>query len=152
RALKIYQQLEIQGRDILTTCTQNTVGPVYTDGLVRMVGTIAQNVERALQVLSCSKDESNRSSEPRRILMFVGLRLNVSPQPTGQCKGLPKHCIKEAEELIKRAIEEELNLASGADKNKGRVVFGMAAAAHGGDLLFHEACHELDLPTRLCLA
>jgi hypothetical protein len=152
RALKVYQQLEIQGREVLTTCTRDAAGPVYTDGGVRMVGTIAKNVERALQILSCSNDESNRSSEPRRILMFVGLLLNVSPHPTGQSKGLPKHCIKEAKELIKRAIEEELNLANGADKNKGRVVFGMAAAAHGGDLLFHEACHELDLPTRLCLA
>jgi hypothetical protein len=31
-------------------------------------------------------------------------------------------------------------------------VIGLAAAASGGDLLFHEVCFELDIPTRVLLA
>lgn len=138
RALTVYQQLQIEGCD-----ARNPVGGV---------GAIGKNVDRALKVLACSDDEGAICNEPQRILMFTGLRLNEASNPNNKRVGFPSECVDEAKKLIRKAIEDELAGAQSSGVKKDAIVFGMAAAAHGGDLLFHEACHELHLPTRLCLA
>jgi len=51
----------------------------------------------------------------------------------------------EARRLIKEAIEKEQRLAGGTPR-------GIAAGACGGDILFHEVCEELGIPTQLFLA
>ena len=138
RALAVYQQLQIEGRD-----ARNPVD---------VVGSIGKNVDRALKVLACSDDEDTICHEPQRILMFAGLRLNDASNLNGPRVGFPIDCVDEAKKLIRKAVEDELAGASASGAKKDAIVFGMAAAAHGGDLLFHQACHELHLPTRMCLA
>ena len=49
-----------------------------------------------------------------------------------------------AKGAIREAVQQEL-------ARWGRAV-GMAGAASGGDILFHEVCAELEMPTRLYLA
>lgn len=154
RALKVYQQLQIQGYEPSTLSATNVAGSAQVNDSVRTVGTIAKNVERALKVLSCTDDEAKKSRESRRILMFAGQPFDVQLHPAEQRNGVPGHSIKEVKDLIKKVIDEEQGLTPGTQtsKGKGKVVFGLAAGASGGDLLFHEVCHELDLPTRICLA
>jgi hypothetical protein len=150
RALSVYQKLQIEGRDAAKPA-KGAAAPLPADGVGRTVGTIGRNVERALQVLAGVDDETARSREPRRILMFAGLRLNLDVATSNPRPGFPRGAVDEAKGLIRKAIEEEQALAT-VGGTRPRIAFGMAAAAHGAELLFHEVCHELNLPTRLCLA
>jgi hypothetical protein len=149
RALTVYQQLQIEGGDSRNKLVAEKL-PIMNG--VRMVGTIGANVARALEVLSCSDIKKTRSTARRRILMFVGLRLSLQSDSMPKRVGFPKECVNEAKGLIRKAIEEEMGLNRDTVSGNNEIVFGMAAGGHGGDLLFHEACHELGMPTRLCLA
>lgn len=152
RALRIYQHLAIQGSESCVSFAKNSKDVTQSVNGARSVGNITANVEAALKVLACDDDAELRSPEPRRMLIFAGLRLNVPPVLNESRIGFRAECVKEAKDLIKKAIEEEQGLAHGTNAKSGPIMFGMAAAAHGGDLLFLEACHELSLPTRICLA
>ena len=149
RALTVYQQLQIRGGVAHNDLVAKTI-PVV--GGVRIVGTIGDNVARAMDMLSCADIKKTRSTARRRLLMFAGLRLNIQPDPVPKRIGFRKDCVEEAKGLIKQAIKEEMEGFNDCQGGHNEVVFGMAAGAHGGDLLFHEACHEINMPTRLCLA
>lgn len=107
------------------------------------------NVRAALDVI--------RREEPKKrsgnILMFVGLRMEEAgieanrtlEKPDGPMRFLPTAFTDMAKREIQRAIKREL-------AHHGEVLFGMAAAASGSDLLFHEVCDELSVRTRLYLA
>jgi hypothetical protein len=143
RALELYRTLEIRGRDYDKSS---------------QIGTIGSNTDRALSILSDPAAAPNHSNELKRILMFMGLRLNHTvktsqafPGDSGDAQskqrpmGFPEECVDEVRLAIGKAIEEEKALG-------GKILFGIAAGANGGDLLFHEACRDLRIPTRLCLA
>lgn len=107
------------------------------------------NVKAALEVI--------RREEPKKkcgnILMFVGLRmeelrneaLDTTEPGEEPMRFLPGALVETAKREIRRAIKREL-------ANHGEVLFGMAAAASGSDLLFHEVCEEMAIRTRLYLA
>jgi hypothetical protein len=144
RALKVYQDLQIKGSDYNQKLTDKAKGIQNNN---RTVGTIGENVARALRVLSSSDFKKTKSNEPKRILMFAGLRLSFTPK-SERDNGFPEKYIDEVKEKIKQAIESEM----GAENGRNEIVLGMAAGGHGSELLFHDICHELNLPTRLCLA
>ena len=50
-----------------------------------------------------------------------------------------------ARQAIKDAVAKEIAEA-------GEIAFGIAGGASGGDILFHEVCAELGIPTKLYLA
>jgi hypothetical protein len=52
---------------------------------------------------------------------------------------------KKAREMIEDALRKEM-------KEEGGVSLGMAGGACGGDILFHEVCESLGIPTQLFLA
>ena len=165
RALAVYDDLGIQGRDMLEKSH---------------VGTIGANVKAALRVLKAGKPVRRGPKHRQRILMFVGLRLDetlaldealAAPQEDGRPdaagkagrRGFPPGSVPATRAAILAAIDAELALQDdsaigGADAHgnggadPGGIVFGLAAGAHGGDLLFHEACRERGIPTRMCLA
>ncbi len=153
RALEVYEKLNIQGRDGPQKC---------------LVGSIAANVKAALGVLKASKGPRQRPKHRQRILMFVGLRVDDAivvaqtsaaadrkPHPIDPARwsghGFPPSSVAAARAAILAAIDAEIAL-----KDEGiaqtDIVFGLAAGANGGDLLFHEACKERGIPTRMCLA
>ena len=191
RALAVYDELGIQGRDTLEKSP---------------VGTIGANVKAALRVLKAGKAARRAPKHRQRILMFVGLRLDETlaidegmgapdeddhPDFAGKAgrRGFPPGSVPATRSAILAAIDAELALRDGsadgsaiADANgctsgstsgstngstngdsngsttgstsasTGDIVFGLAAGANGGDLLFHEACRERGIPTRMCLA
>jgi hypothetical protein len=149
RALTVYQQLQIQGGIAQNRLVTETI-PIVSGA--RILGTIGDNVTRAMEMLQCADIKKPRSTARRRILMFAGLRLNIQPEELPNRIGFRKDCVEEASDLIRQAIKEEMGLSNAAQDDDNQIVFGMAAGAHGSDLLFHEACHELKMPTRLCLA
>ena len=128
-SLEIYRDLEIGG-----SSHDKNVG----------LGCISANVARALKVLSGRQDAVAPSKERRRILMFVGLRVDG---PTPLRERFPRASVEAARHAIEAAIADEIGKAKGQTP-----AFGIAAGANGGDLLFHEICRDRGIPTRLCLA
>ena len=80
---------------------------------------------------------------PTRVLVFSGHR--IDPPDRGEPR-FPADMEERAREMIRNAVAEERALA-----REGSVE-GVAGAASGGDILFHEVCAELDIPTSVLLA
>ncbi|MEO5698507.1 MAG: tetratricopeptide repeat-containing protein [Burkholderiaceae bacterium] len=153
RALQVYCELGIQGRGAIPNS---------------LVGTVGSNVKAAMQVLKEGKVARAGPKHRQRILMFVGLRLDEnlvgavparpnapdSATPAEICagrRGFPRACVDTTRTAILDAIDAELALKD-ANADRCDIVFGLAAGANGGDLLFHEACRERGIPSRMCLA
>ena len=83
------------------------------------------------------------ASEPGRILLFTG---HMIDEPGRQPPRFP--ATPQAEAVARAAIRGAIV----AERECGPVAFGIAGGASGGDLLFHEVCAELEIPTRLYLA
>lgn len=153
RSLELYQALGIAGSDGADPKTE--------------VGTIRQNVERAMTVLSKEQEAGRGARGARRILLFIGLRVDgaggdsATPEadadtPSGRGGAFPPAQEQAVAALIRDAIAREL-------KN-GDVALAIAAGANGGDILFHEQLHALlaearaaghakaEAQVRLCLA
>src|SRR5262245_18318855 len=115
------------------------------------IGAMGINIERAISVIRDAQ-ERQRSDRPDRIVVFVGLRLD--PQDglgeVGRGSGrLPA----EAEELARAAIRAAVEAERGqVAEQGGRILFGMAGGAGGGDILFHQVCEELGIETSMYLA
>jgi hypothetical protein len=77
-----------------------------------------------------------------RILLFTGHMIDA---PGRERPRFPPDCEKVARQAIRRAVESEL-------ERPGGVAGGIAGGASGGDILFHEICAELGIPTQLFLA
>ena len=153
RALQVYGDLGIQGCDT----------PEKSQ-----VGSIGANVKAALRVLKEGKAARVGPKHRQRILMFVGLRLDDTlaiAEATGAShddgpadavarpgrRGFPHGSVPATHAAILAAIDAEMAL-KGENDDRSEIVFGLAAGANGGDLLFHEACRERGIPTRMCLA
>ncbi|HYO14063.1 MAG TPA: hypothetical protein VE685_12780 [Thermoanaerobaculia bacterium] len=75
------------------------------------------------------------------ILLFTGHMIDA---PSREEARFPPDKEEVAREAIRTAILEERTLAP--------VAYGIAGGASGGDILFHEICAGLGIPTRLYLA
>lgn len=83
-------------------------------------------------------DEKQR----KRVLIFTGHMIDA---PDRAKPRFPADKEDVARQKIKEAIAEEM-------KHGGGVSFGIAGGASGGDIIFHEVCFELGIPTHLYLA
>jgi hypothetical protein len=77
-----------------------------------------------------------------RVLLFTGHRVDEEGRVNSR---FPKDKEAVARDAIRKAVQEELAGATG-------VAVGLAGGANGGDILFHEVCAELGVPTQLFLA
>jgi hypothetical protein len=107
------------------------------------------NAKAALDVIR--RQEGKK--EGGNILIFAGLRMEESGPSSrsenGEARGpmrfLPRQLTDRAMREIRKAIERE-------QEKHGDILFGMAAAANGSDLLFHQVCDAMGIKTRLYLA
>ena len=107
------------------------------------------NVKAALDMIRREEE----TKESGNIIVFMGLRMEAARvgaeqnhgEPGGPIRFLPGHLADMAKREIRKAMERER-------ANHGKILFGMAAASNGTDLLFHEACNDLKIKTRLYLA
>jgi hypothetical protein len=81
---------------------------------------------------------------PARVLLFTG---HMVDEPGRSEPRFPPTRVAEdeARRLIRHSIEEERKLEPGT-------IVGIAGGACGGDILFHELCHEMGIESRLFLA
>ena len=79
-----------------------------------------------------------------RVLLFTGHMVDAEDRAT---RRFPRTAAAEAEarRMIREAVIKEREL--GSDE-----LIGIAGGACGGDILFHEVCEEIKIPTRLFLA
>ncbi|HUA03435.1 MAG TPA: tetratricopeptide repeat-containing protein [Solirubrobacteraceae bacterium] len=113
--------------------------------LYKALGLFAANVDAALEALRVTPDEAAplRSRPVRsRVIVFAGHRVDA---PGRNEPRFPPASEPLARELIEQAVGEEKRLAG------DEPILGFAAGASGGDILFHEVCAELGIPTTLLL-
>ena len=77
-----------------------------------------------------------------RIVLFTGHRIDAPGRPQPR---FPAAGEAEARRMIERAVRAEVGAA-------GEAPNGIAGGASGGDILFHEVCAELGIPTSMYLA
>lgn len=108
------------------------------------LGLLAENARAGLEGLGAPEEEPPDVEGPRtRVLVFSGHRLDP---PDREPPRFPASSAELAREMIRDAVAEERALAGDGP------VEGIAGGASGGDILFHEVCAELDIPTELLLA
>ena len=112
--------------------------------LFRELGLLAGNVKAAL-------DEMHQAAPQKplplaRVVLFTGHMLD-SPTRSPEKARFPR--TPEAEKIARRMIEEALH--NEMNEQDG-VSLGIAGGACGSDILFHEVCESLGIPTRLYLA
>lgn len=87
-----------------------------------------------------------KQSTPRpRVVLFTGHR--IDPQTGRTPPRFPADMEPSARAAIRKAVADEQALAGDAG-----VASGIAGGASGGDILFHETCADLGIPTSLYLA
>ena len=81
---------------------------------------------------------------PARVLLFTGHMIDAPGRVPAR---FPVSAAAEgaAREMIRKAVQAEQDLENGQ-------IVGIAGGACGGDILFHEVCAELGIPTRQFLA
>ena len=108
--------------------------------LYQLLELLTENVQEALA--ACGPVQPAPGQRESRILLFTGHMIDAP----GRAKPrFPPGKEGVAREAIRGAIERELG-------RPGGVAGGIAGGASGGDILFHELCADLGIPTQLFLA
>jgi len=107
--------------------------------IYEQLGILTSNVTEALEAIP-SPDVSEE--KPPHVLLFTGHRIDP---PRRKKPRFPADKEDAARLAIKDAVEKELARVGGK-------VIGIAGGASGGDILFHEVCFQLSIPTTLYLA
>ena len=81
--------------------------------------------------------------ERRRVILFTGHRVDAPGRAEPR---FPPDREEMAREWIRAAVAAELERAAGAE------ILGITGGASGGDILFHEVCADLGIPTHMYLA
>lgn len=108
------------------------------------LGVLKTNVEAALKVVQGSGSQPPDAGFDR-IIVFAGHRVDDARRAREKGPRFPPEQEAKARAAIREAVEQEKQLASGR-------MLGIAGGANGGDILFHEICQELAVPTELLLA
>ncbi len=104
------------------------------------------NVSAALKVVDDAIAASRApQAPPDRVLLFTGHMVDAPDRDPAKAR-FPR--TPQAEAMARGLIEEALK----KELQPGENVFGIAGGACGSDILFHEVCEALGVPTRLYLA
>lgn len=103
---------------------------------------LKQNVEAVLGVLEPAPVQTPVASAPKRVLLFTGHMIDAPGR--GEPR-FPPNKVDVAKQKIAEAVAAEQQIA-------GSIAYGVAGGASGGDILFHQVCEEMNIPTRIFLA
>ena len=110
----------------------------------RDLGILVENATPALALLAGPPDPREALVRPLHPLVFSGHMIDAPNRPHPR---FPASQEDVAAARIRQAIEE---IAAAAAEGQERIV-GLAGVSDGGDLLFHEACHQLGVETLVLL-
>lgn len=114
--------------------------------IYQRLGVFEPGVSAAIGVIDQLIQESDGSgAPPTRVVLFTGHMVDAADRAPDPAR-FPRTPEAEAtaRQLIKAAVERELKGHEGA-------FLGIAGAACGSDILFHEVCQELGAPTEVYL-
>lgn len=116
-------------------------------GLYKELGLLQANVTAVLAMLAPAPDAEPAPVQPAeppptRVLVFTGHMIDA---PGREEPRFPPEKEGAARQAIREKVQREREEA-------GSIAYGIAGGASGGDILFHEVCAELNIPTRLFLA
>jgi hypothetical protein len=106
---------------------------------------LPEKVAAALSALAepaAARDREEGKAPLEHVILFTGHRLDESGRRVPR---FPPACEARARVEIRKAVAEIQEFTNGG-------IRGVAGAASGGDLLFHEVCRELGVETLVCLA
>lgn len=116
--------------------------------LYRMLGQFEPAVSCVLALFDTTAYDgaAPAAAPPLRAMLFSGHMLDAADQPPASSR-FPRDAVTEARarELIRAAVAKEV-------AGQPHRAVGMAGGACGGDILFHEVCQELGVPSVLLLA
>ena len=164
RAFDVWQELSRANLRLLTSQRPGFVAAAYEKARARMaaegtggfpaeseaqqvriyleLGLFTEKAKAALEALD-APEAPPAAPPPARVLVFSGHRVDA---PDRARPRFPAAAVPKATEMIREAIAHEHELAG------DRPVEGIAGGASGGDIIFHEQCAELGIPTTLLLA
>jgi hypothetical protein len=111
-------------------------------GFYQALAVLRENVEAALTIPELGGEET-KPQKPLHVFLFTGHQIDSPGRKTPR---FPPDREDVARREIKAKIEQEMRGLTDAPK------LGLAGAASGGDILFHEICAELGIPTLVYLA
>ena len=87
-------------------------------------------------------EQEEKSPKPKYLIVFAGHLIDVPNRPQPR---FPANKEAQAKDLIKAELEKII-------QNREEFYYeGLASAAPGSDILFHEVCQELSIPSKICL-
>lgn len=110
--------------------------------LYQNLGLLKENVDAALSVLEPAPAVAPVASAPQRVLLFTGHMIDA---PERKEPRFPPEKVEVAKQKIAEAVAAEQQVAGG-------IAYGIAGCASGGDILFHQVCEAMNIPTRIFLA
>lgn len=111
--------------------------------LFRDLGVLEDKVAAVLAALAAAPPApQKKTARPDHVILFTGHRVDSPGRKTPR---FPAACEAKARDAIAGAVRKL------RDAGIGRLL-GVAGAACGGDILFHEVCKELGIETMVCLA
>lgn len=134
-------------REALTGCDWFTVEATRRNlEIYKKLGLFEPGVSAALDEIDAMGAGGKPPPQPAKVVLFTGHMVDTPDKPEAQ-RRFPRtaQATACARALIREKLEAELANSTGE-------VLGIAGGACGGDILFHEVCAELGIPTRLCLA
>jgi len=127
-------------RDALDGASDQAWESVRTQlAMYHELGVFKANVDEAITYTGLPEAQVEEGGR-KRVLIFTGHMIDA---PDRSKPRFPPDKESIARQRIKEKIEDEM---------KHGVQFGIAGGASGGDILFHEVCFELGIPTHLYLA
>jgi hypothetical protein len=152
--------VEISTADLicLTSSRPNRVGRAYRKALAdaseqardavrrqlllyQRLGILNENIQAGVDNIAPVAQSVRTQVAPAHVLLFTGHRID---SPDRKAPRFPAAKEQHARAMIFEAVRSEKAKAKGA-------VFGIAGGACGGDILFHEICEALEIPSQMYL-
>ncbi|MGA6924077.1 MAG: tetratricopeptide repeat-containing protein, partial [Desulfosarcina sp.] len=105
------------------------------------LGVRVENTRAALDNIPLTRQMDDTLEESPHVILFTGHRIDAADR--GQ-RRFPPDRENQARTMIMTAVSKV------KEKTAGKLL-GIAGGASGGDILFHEVCRELDVPSRMYL-
>ncbi|MGD2188057.1 MAG: hypothetical protein PVI71_18145 [Desulfobacterales bacterium] len=154
----IWAEISAADLTLLTSRRSNRVGRAYKKALANVpafardsardqirlylpLGILTGNTQAALDNIPEAERKEEKPASAPRVILFTGHRIDAEGRETPR---FPADREAQARAMILEAVSKE------KEKTKGRLI-GISGGASGGDILFHEVCEELDIPTKMYL-
>lgn len=109
--------------------------------LYQRLGVLKDNTQAALNNIPAVQQREETSQAAPHVILFTGHRIDAEGRGTLR---FPREKEGQARAMIAEAVLNEKEKAQGK-------LLGIAGGASGGDILFHEVCKELDIPSTVYL-